>query len=385
MPGNVNKFPASAGAEGQEPAGQRPPVAATEPVSREMHGMRWIDEYAWMRTSGTDGLLPYLHAERAYYDRAVEHDAHLRERLFAELKRRLLPTDESVRCRRGDKFYYTRTVAGSDYEQFLSSRDVEAPGTVLVDGADFATAAGYVAFGQREVSPDGRILAYSADLTGDEVYSLRFRDLVTLRDLRTDSGTTEEIARTYYGGAWSADSRTFFYVVHDDLYRPHQVWRHRLGSEPSTDDLVFTEPDVRFDVHASATRSGAFVVIESASLITSEVFLIGAGSPTAAPVSVAGRRAGVLYKVDHGADPHGCLVVVTNRDEPEFSVMGHGRDVRDRSGCARQHGRPAGRFRVRVTNAPDSHPIADRTPGVLRRFPRHRRPDIGQAASRADV
>ena len=70
------------------------------------------------------------------------------------------------------------------------------------------------------------------DRTGDEVYELRFRDL------RTDTTLDEVIPRTYYGGAWSADSQWFFYTVHDDAYRPHQVWRHRIGTAPADDVLV---------------------------------------------------------------------------------------------------------------------------------------------------
>ena len=41
--------------------------------------------------------------------------------------------------------------------------------------------------------------------------------------------------------AWSADSRWFFYTVHDEAYRPFQVWRHELGTDPSTDTLLFEE------------------------------------------------------------------------------------------------------------------------------------------------
>ena len=282
-----------------------------------MHGTRWIDEYAWMRVA-PDRLRPYLHAERAYYDRMVEHDANLRRSLFAEVERRLLPTDESVRWRRGDKFYYTRTVTGSDYEQFLSSRDIAEPGTVVLDGAEFADPGGYVAFGQRDVSPDGHLLAYSVDTTGDEVYSLRFRDLVTLRDRVTAAGSLEEIPRTYYGGAFSADSGHYFYVVHDEMYRPHQVWRHRIGSPIDLDELVMEEADERFDLTVSTTRDRRFVAIHAGSRITDEVSLIPADAPLTAPVSIAGRRDGVQYTVDR-AD--GELYIVTNRDCVEFSLM----------------------------------------------------------------
>ena len=50
--------------------------------------------------------------------------------------------------------------------------------------------------------------------TGDEVFELRFRDL------RTGADLPDVVPRSYYGGAWSADSRWFFYTVHDEAYRP---------------------------------------------------------------------------------------------------------------------------------------------------------------------
>ncbi|MEJ7706865.1 MAG: hypothetical protein WKF82_05975 [Nocardioidaceae bacterium] len=87
------------------------------------------------------------------------------------------------------------------------------------------------------VSPDERLLAYSVDITGDEVYGLRFRDLESGIDL------DDVVPRTYYSGAWSADSTTFFYTVHDAAYRPCQVWRHRLGTPTDEDVLVLEEAD----------------------------------------------------------------------------------------------------------------------------------------------
>ena len=60
------------------------------------------------------------------------------------------------------------------------------------------------------------------------------------------------VARSYYGGAWSADSPWFFYTVHDEAYRPHEVWRHRLGTPVEDDVLVLDEPDERFELTVRA-------------------------------------------------------------------------------------------------------------------------------------
>ena len=73
--------------------------------------------------------------------------------------------------------------------------------------------------GVREVSPDGRLLAYSVDFDGGDIYQLRVRDLVSGTDL------VDRIDGTYYELAWAADSQSFFYTVPDARYRPHEVWR----------------------------------------------------------------------------------------------------------------------------------------------------------------
>ena len=89
--------------------------------------------------------------------------------------------------------------------------------------------------GAREPSPDGALLAWSADTSGAEIYRLRVRDLSTGEDL------PDVIERTYPGVAWSADSRYLFYLVPDELNRPFQVWRHRGGGPGAGDLVLFAE------------------------------------------------------------------------------------------------------------------------------------------------
>ncbi len=166
-----------------------------------------------------------------------------------------------------------------------------------------------------QVSPDGSLLAYSFDRKGDEVYTLRFRDTGTGRDL------ADEVPRSYYGGAWSAGSEVFFYTVHDPAYRPHQVWRHRIGTPVTADVLVLEEPDERFEVNLRLSRSGAAVILWSASRDTSEVWVVDARAPESPARSVGGRRPGVEYHAEHALLPDGeRLLVVTNDGAQEFRL-----------------------------------------------------------------
>ena len=299
-----------------------PPVAARHEVVRDLHGVRRVDAYDWLSDRTSAATSEYLEAERAFYETSTGHLQPLRTELFREMRRRVVPTDESVSWRRGGYVYSTRTVEGRDYTQLLRREGgltADSAPIVLLDENDLAGSSDYCATGLVEPSPDGRLLAYSVDLTGDEVYRLRFRDL--------GSGAAgvdlaDEIPHTYYGGAWSADSASFFYTVHDDAFRPYQVWRHVLGTAAADDHLVLQEDDEQFELIVETSRSGSYVVITSGSRDTTEVWLVPAGEPTAEPVLVEPRRKGVEYTVAHAPRPDGDrLLIVTNDDAPEFRLV----------------------------------------------------------------
>jgi len=271
------------------------PTAPVVPVGRELHGLTIVDEYAWMRSEPGTALGTYLRAERAYYDRATSHLEDLRGELFDEVERRLLPTDDSVSFRHGDLFYYMKSVTGSEYQQFVSTRNQGETEHVVLAGETLADEpGGYVAIEVLEPSPDNRLLAYSFDTQGDEVYALRFREIATCADL------PDEIPRSYEGGAWSSDSSTFFYTVHDDLYRPYQIWRHKIGTESNDDVLIFTEDDQRFAVTVTASRDGSFIFISSSSRDTSETWYIAADRSEMSPTLVRRREKDLEYRVEHG-------------------------------------------------------------------------------------
>jgi len=327
-----------------------PPVAPQRPAAPG------ADPYAWMRDTGDPAMRAYLAAERSYYDQQMAHTAAIRDRLRDEMSAREAPATESVSWRRGEYAYFTRTLRGREHEQFCRRRAPghdgapvaggpapeaggaraeaggapaetgSAPAEVLLDENllldDPDCHGDYVVLGVREVSPDGALLAYSVDFDGDEVYQLRIRDLASGQDLATGAGLPERIERTYYGLAWSAGSRTLFYVVTNAAYRAYQVWRHDVGTDPAQDVLVFTEHDERFDVIVRATRSGAYILLETESRDTTETLVIPADEPGAAPLVLQKRRPGVEYRADHADGPGGGeFYLVTNDEAADFRLV----------------------------------------------------------------
>jgi len=294
-----------------------PPQAPRQPVARNLHGVIDVDNYAWMRDHAAPAFRDYLVAERAYYDAHSQRLAGLAGELYREATGRTADrSEDSVGWNLRGFVYRTRTPEGRENLQFLRYKAGETAQQLLLDENILAEETGFVDVGVREPSPDGGLLAWSADRTGAEIYALRIRDLATGADL------PDVIERSYPGCAWSADAAVLFYLVPDELNRPWQVWRHRLGTPAAADELVLAEDDARFELTLRSSRSGELIVITAASRDTTEVALIPASDPERAPAVVRPRRRGTEYRVDHQAGPDGgWLYLVTDDGEPEFTLM----------------------------------------------------------------
>jgi oligopeptidase B len=299
-----------AGSRRQPPT---PPAARRVPFVRELHGESVADDYAWMRDPDDPVLRAYLAAERAHYDAESRRLEALATRLAAEAEGRLPAGDEdSVPWPRGGFTYRTRIPRGSDNAQLLRARG-DGDEQVLLDENVVAGPTGFAEIGVREPSPDGALLAWSADTSGAEFYALR------IRDLRTGEDLPEVMAPTYTGVAWSTDSTHLLYLVPDDLHRPFQVWRHRVGTPARDDALVYEEPDQRFELTLAASRSGELAIITAESRDTTEVWVIALARPLEDPVLVEPRHPAIEYRVDHARG--GALYVVTNSGADEFTLM----------------------------------------------------------------
>ena len=100
--------------------------------------------------------------------------------------------------------------------------------------------------------------------------------------------------------AWAADNATLFYTQQNAAKRPDRAFRHALGTKD--DALVWEERDELFNLGVGATRSDAFVVLVSASKDTSEVRVVPAADPRAAPRRIAVPR---VMTFCHGLEKSG--------------------------------------------------------------------------------
>ncbi|WP_029089022.1 S9 family peptidase [Brevibacterium album] len=316
-----------------------PPVAARRPVTRTHHGHTFIDDYEWMRDTDSPEVRAHLEAENAFTEARTRRLEPLREAIFSEIVARTRLTDMTVPARLGDWWLFSRSAEGLDYRIHVRVSaspgdwtppeiDPEAAGEdeqVLLDCNAEAAGAGFFSLGALSFSADGRYLAWAADTTGDELFTLRIRDLATGEDL------PEEIERTFAGAEIDPRGEWVYYTTADEAWRPHRLWRHRIGTAPAEDELLLEEDDESFWLGFDLSRSGDLLLISSQSKNTSEWWTLDlreepAGSAGTAPRQVWPRVSGVEYAVEHWRDgrsaaPGGDRLLIThNRDRRDFSI-----------------------------------------------------------------
>ena len=292
------------------------PMAKRHPVVTTRYGVELVDDYAWLRASNWQDVMrdpslldpeirAHLDAENTHTAAQLADTRDLQEVLFAEMKGRIKEDDSSVPSPDGPFEYYTSYVIGGQYPR-LARRPrggTEATEAILLDGNAEAEGKPYWQLGGATHSDNHKLLAYAVDEKGSELFTIRFRDLGTGRDL------PDVIPDTRGSLVWARDNRTLFYVRLDANHRPLYVYRHVIGTPVEDDVLVYEEKDTGFYVGVGQTQSGRFIQIDAHDHQTNEVYLIDAHAPAGPMQLVSPRRHGHEYQVEHQGER---LIITTN-------------------------------------------------------------------------
>ncbi|MBT2338514.1 MULTISPECIES: S9 family peptidase [Pseudomonas] len=279
-----------------------------------------VDPYAWLQERDTDAVLDYLKAENSYQEGQLADQAELRERLFQEIKGRILETDLSLPSPWGPYLYYTRTTAGDEYPRHYrcprpadDSLNVDEDREQLLLDPNALAGGGFFSLGAFSISPDHQRLAYSLDTSGDEIYTLFVKELSNDR--------VSELSFENCDGSmtWANDSLTLFFGELDETHRPHKLWRYRLDGTAAEE--VFHEPDGRFFLHCYRSSSERQLILSLDSKTTSETWVLDAAQPQQPFTCLAPRVENHEYDVDHGLlDGQWTWLIRSNRDGINFAL-----------------------------------------------------------------
>ncbi len=277
----------------------KPPVADKKPFTlKAPFGAERQDEYYWLRNREDKAVIAYLTAENAYKDTMMSPVKGLQEELFQEIKKRIKEDDNGVPTKDGAWYYNYKYATGAEYPIHVRQRTLKDAEQIIfdenkmADGHDYFDMAGY------EVSDDGRYAAYAVDYVSRRLYTLKVRDLETGQDLPLEIPNTDGYA------VWSADGQYFFYIHKDTTtLLGYQVRRHRMGTNPSQDVVVYEEENNSHYISVGRSKSKKYLEISTRQNgVATEHFFLDAAKPTGTFVSFAGRTRGHEFEVDHAGD-----------------------------------------------------------------------------------
>ena len=349
-----------------------PPSPHTPPVAPKRYGYRVRDQFGqhfddpwdWLRDGGNPEVRAHLEAENAWADAVTAPTREAAARLVEEVKASTALTDVTVPIREGEFWYFRRFTEGQSYATHHRApveRDeagapiplVPEPGVptrgeeLLVDENEWARGQEFFRLADLYPSPDGRLIAWARDTSGDERYTWVVQEA---------SGRVidEAVVDAGYGFAWSDDSTSFIYMGVDDAWRACDVWLHRLGTPREADELLLVEPDEGFEMGFAPSGFPGHVVIHASSSTAGRAWLWLPAHPSVRPLPLMPVRPRTLVSADSAGDR---LFIVHTGLTQEGSLA---------QAMLPEGGSPEALAQLGVTSSPaySRQVLADRTPGT---------------------
>lgn len=279
---------------------------------RDQFGQHFDDPWDWLRDGEDPEVRAHLEAENAWADTVTAPTREAAARLVEEVKASTALTDVTVPIREGDFWYFRRFAEGQSYAThhrapverdeagspipLVPQPGVPTPGEeLLVDENEWARGQEFFRLADMYPSPDGRLIAWARDTSGDERYTWVVQEA---------SGRVidEAVVDAGYGFAWADDSDSFIYMGVDDAWRACDVWLHRVGTPREADELLLVEPDEGFEMGFAPSGFPGHVIIHASSSTAGRAWLWLPAHPSVRPLPLMPVRPRTLVSADSAGD-----------------------------------------------------------------------------------
>ena len=293
-----------------------PPLASKKPYEMNEHGNTRIDNYYWMRLTDeqksakkydkqAQEVVNYIDSENSYTESSLSHTKIFQNNVFEEIIGRIEKDDESVPYLDNGYYYYSRFESGKEYAIHCRKKgSLNVQEEIILDENILSEGFDYFALGGRRVSPDNKWLAYGVDTLSRRIYEIHFKNLETGEILETT------IPNSSGSVAWANDNETVFYTSKNETtLLGEKIWRHKMGSDSSNDELVYFEEDETFYTGVYRSKSGKFIIIYHQSTLVSDYQILNADNPNGSFKNFTKRGTEHEYSIDHYKDK---FYIITN-------------------------------------------------------------------------
>jgi len=311
------------------------PDAVKKPYEMTIHGDTRVDNYYWMRLSDeqksaqtydehTQEVVDYINLENEYIQGSLAHTKKFQDHLFNEIIGRIKKDDETVPYLKNGYYYYSRYEEKKEYAIYCRKKGfLDAEEEVMLDGNELAEGHDYFAVGGMSVSPDNNWLAYGIDTLSRRFYTIYFKNLST-------GNILEQVVPNTTGNiAWANDNKTVFYTLKNKItLLSEKIYRHKIGSDPVKDVLVYKEDDIEYYTGVYRSKSGKYIIIWNGSTLVSDYHILSADNPDGYFVNFTPRGTEHEYSITHYQDK---FYIVTNWEAKNNRLMETSEDATDLS------------------------------------------------------
>lgn len=239
-----------------------PPARKSNQVD-DYHGVKVADPYRWLEDLDSAETRQWVEAENkltfAFLNAIPQREA-IRDRLT-----RLWNFEKyGVPFKEGNRYFYTRNSGLQNQYVLYTVNTLDAEPRLILD-PNTLSADGTVAVSGMQVSPDGKLLAYSLSASGSDWQEWKVRDVETSKDLSDDLKWVK-----FSGASWTRDGQGFFYNRYDEPKADalkatnyfQKVYYHKLGTPQAEDVLVYERPDQKdWLFGATVTEDGDYLIL----------------------------------------------------------------------------------------------------------------------------
>jgi oligopeptidase B len=287
-----------------------PPIAKTIPVETIHHGDKRVDNYTWMHDLKDPEMLDYLTKENEYTEHISSQFRSLQDKIYNEIISRIVEDDVSVPFKRGKYFYFMKDVKGKNYTLHYRKPTLQAKEELILDVNEIAGELSYCSV-IYVPSPDGNILAIGVDRKGDHSRTIYFKNLST-------GETSGESLSNVGAWEWEKNDKILYYVKFEKGNMGKQVFRHIMGKDQDSDELLYQEMNDRFWVDIVISKSRKYIFINTGCMNASEVYYLDTDNALGKFKLFNKRSEDLRYSTEHNGDK---FYILTNYKAPNYRIM----------------------------------------------------------------
>ena len=239
------------------------PPARKSDQADDYHGVKVADPYRWLEDLDSEETRNWVEAENKLsfgFLGSIPARSALKDRLTKlwNYEKYGIPFKE------GSRYFYSRNSGLQNQAVLYTVTSLDSQPQMVLD-PNTLSADGTVALSGLQVSPDGKLLAYSLSASGSDWQEWKVRDVETGKDLPDHLKWVK-----FSGASWTRDGKGFFYSRYDEPKSDalkatnyfQKVYYHQLGSPQSDDQLVYEQPDQKdWLFNGNVSEDGNYLII----------------------------------------------------------------------------------------------------------------------------